>query len=782
MNAPYLLIPLSLILLILYGISYLFSRLGIIPGTVHRRIWNYALLATFLVSAILGFLMAVQINYRLEVPWTEIVLKWHVNFGIAMSIVGLFHLFWHVGYYIPMKSGKKRRHHPDGGRWESPVWQHILVFMIGFSGIAFQTFMIRELPGLFQGNELLLSVILFIWLLITGTGALAGNLAKPFPDGNEPLLYRRAALLAGSMVLLPLLLVPLMYYCRSLLFAPGIEAGPLGFAGFALLILLPFCFMNGFSFTWATRVFSPSGLSLRKAYAMESAGGAAAGLLTTLAIIAGVFTMPGTGIVEKLFHPNDEILATRTGPAGRLTVTGNGGQINLFENGVLMQSSGNSLVNQEMAHFAMAQHENPLNVLVLGGLLSGIDAELALYRCSRIDFIEPDPSLATTAEKLNISPVVNANVRHIGMSPERWIRRSDTRYDIVLIMLPGPQTLGLNRFFTAGFFQYLKQAMAPGAVLSVLMPGTANYVSEEAIRTIGPVAGALRESFTQVQIFPGENSYLLAADHTFRTDIPQRLTGRGIAAPYIEGYFNEELFTRRMQGINEAIAAETSVNSVFEPKAFLGLTAWWLGRFPSAGIWIIAAVLLLVLGFGFLPGNRTLSSMFLLGAAGSGLQIILMFLLQLSAGSVYLLGGLLLSSFMAGLAAGSSNRIRNLAGKAGKSPNLIIVLFCLITASTVPAALWIALPGGLILIKSSLVIILSFLAALLTGLFFSIQSEIRTGMRDAGMLYAFDLAGGALGALAFPMVIVPICGLLTAAGIVSGSGILILIILNTFRK
>jgi hypothetical protein len=55
-------------------------------------------------------------------------------------------------------------------------------------------------------------------------------------------------------------------------------------------------------------------------------------------------------------------------------------------------------------------------------------------------------------------------------------------------------------------------------------------------------------------------------------------------------------------------------------------------------------------------------------------------------------------------------------------------------------------------------------------------------MRDAGMLYAFDLAGGALGALAFPMVIVPICGLLTAAGIVSGSGILILIILNTFRK
>ncbi|MFA6798539.1 MAG: hypothetical protein WCR39_04520, partial [Bacteroidales bacterium] len=100
-NAPYLLIPITAGLLILYFISLLFSHLEILSSKLHRQIWNYALLLTFLVTIVLGILMAIQINYKLEVPWTEKVLRWHVNFGIGMSLTGLFHLSWHFLYFVP---------------------------------------------------------------------------------------------------------------------------------------------------------------------------------------------------------------------------------------------------------------------------------------------------------------------------------------------------------------------------------------------------------------------------------------------------------------------------------------------------------------------------------------------------------------------------------------------------------------------------------------------------------------------------------------------------------
>ena len=89
MNAPYGLIPLGLFLALLYGISFLFSRLGILSTPAHRKIWNYALLAVFLVTAGLGVLMAVQVNYWLEILGRKSAEN-PLNFGLGMSLIGLF--------------------------------------------------------------------------------------------------------------------------------------------------------------------------------------------------------------------------------------------------------------------------------------------------------------------------------------------------------------------------------------------------------------------------------------------------------------------------------------------------------------------------------------------------------------------------------------------------------------------------------------------------------------------------------------------------------------------
>lgn len=786
MNAPYLLIPIALVLLILYGISLLFRQLDVISKSFHRKLWNYSLLATFLVAAILGTLMAVQVNYKMKVPGTEIVLKWHVNFGIAMSAIGLFHLLWHWRYYFPWKSSGRKKGRTQSslpGPLSAPMSPPLQIFCIGFCSIAFQTFIIRELLGLFQGNELMLSLILFLWLLITGAGAQTGNRAKAIASIEPRETQRKSILLVLTLFILPLVLVPLMYYCKSLFFYPGIEAGPVAFSGFLLLILTPFCFLNGFAFTFITRLLQSSGLNIRKAYAWESFGGASAGLICTIAILTGILTPPAGRWIEKLSHPNEEIVATRSGPSGRLTITRSGDQVNIYENGILTQSSGNTMVCEEMVHFAMIQHPDPRNVLAIGGLLSGIDQELAKYPCNRIDLAEPDPQIFRLAERLNLIKEPVPPFRYIRKNLAACINHSDIQYDIILVMLPGPQNLSLNRFYTAEFFHRLKNCLNPGGIVSVMLPGTANYVSGEAITAIGPVINAMRTSFSQAILFPGENNYLIAGNTRLRTDILSELKSRNISTLYIaDGYFDEDLFKSRMAELNRVMGSEKTINTDLKPRAYFGQIAWWLGHFPVRILWPLVAILAILLISSLVSGHSAFSGMFMMGAGASGIEIILLFLIQITAGSLYLYTGLLLAFFMAGLAFGSIKTFSGRLGRLASSSTFILLAFTLVTGLMAGLAIWMTQSGNLILIKTALIIIFTFATALLTGLFFAHLTRILPDMISNGKLYVYDLMGAAFGALIYPMVVIPIFGLLPAISIISVSGVLILILLKAGPK
>ena len=294
-NAPYLLIPITAGLLILYFISLLFSHLEILSSKLHRQIWNYALLLTFLVTIVLGILMAIQINYKLEVPWTEKVLRWHVNFGIGMSLTGLFHLSWHFLYFVPFTKQLTTSEDPFPTDNKSLTGIHInninfvsIPLVIGFSAILVQTVMIRELLALFQGNELTLSIIFLLWMAITGAGSITGSVARVSDQLGKTKSSAKVILLIRTLIFLPLVLMPLLYLLKKQFFAPGIEAGPLPFTALTCIILLPYCFLSGFAFTWSARVFQPDGSRLRHFYGWESAGGAIGGLIVTLTILLGM--------------------------------------------------------------------------------------------------------------------------------------------------------------------------------------------------------------------------------------------------------------------------------------------------------------------------------------------------------------------------------------------------------------------------------------------------------------------------------------------------------------
>lgn len=95
----YYLIPILLLVGILYGLSYLLSAIRIIRPAVHRKIWNLMLLVTTVISAVLGLILILKIDFSVNISLPFNILFWHVEAGIAMGMIAVFHILWHWRYF-----------------------------------------------------------------------------------------------------------------------------------------------------------------------------------------------------------------------------------------------------------------------------------------------------------------------------------------------------------------------------------------------------------------------------------------------------------------------------------------------------------------------------------------------------------------------------------------------------------------------------------------------------------------------------------------------------------
>jgi hypothetical protein len=89
--------------LLAYCLTFVLVKRGKLALIIHRRIWNYLLLVVFLASALLGLFLAIQIDYNLPLNWYRISLWLHVEFGIIMATISIFHIVWHSYYFFPKK-------------------------------------------------------------------------------------------------------------------------------------------------------------------------------------------------------------------------------------------------------------------------------------------------------------------------------------------------------------------------------------------------------------------------------------------------------------------------------------------------------------------------------------------------------------------------------------------------------------------------------------------------------------------------------------------------------
>lgn len=91
----------------LYFIIWLLSKLKVLKTSTHRKIWNVILLLAFMVSGLLGLMLVVQLNYDVMGDWYSTFMWLHVDFGIVMYIISIFHALWHTKYYMTLFKKKK---------------------------------------------------------------------------------------------------------------------------------------------------------------------------------------------------------------------------------------------------------------------------------------------------------------------------------------------------------------------------------------------------------------------------------------------------------------------------------------------------------------------------------------------------------------------------------------------------------------------------------------------------------------------------------------------------
>jgi hypothetical protein len=97
------------ILIFLYGLSYWLVKAKILDLALQRRIWNITMGTFFFATALLGIFLVLRISHGMIIPLPFNMLFWHVETGIAFSVIAIFHALWHWPYFKAIFKVRNRK-------------------------------------------------------------------------------------------------------------------------------------------------------------------------------------------------------------------------------------------------------------------------------------------------------------------------------------------------------------------------------------------------------------------------------------------------------------------------------------------------------------------------------------------------------------------------------------------------------------------------------------------------------------------------------------------------
>jgi spermidine synthase len=747
--------------------------------------------------------------------------------------------------------------------------------LIGFTAVVAQIVLMRELIVVFYGNEISLGLMLANWLLWTAVGSgLLGRLAWR--------VRRPRVLMAGLQVAiaiaLPLTILAVRASRGVFQSVPGEILGPGAMFLTSLVTLSFFCVVSGWLFAAGSRLYADevstsTAAATGAVYLLEAVGSGLGGILAslvlirylnvfdiasflallnllaaaslairapslrrvivaTLLVLFALLVFPlGSRWLETVslarlwrgFH----LVAARNSPYGNLVVVRTEASRSLFENGLVVFTVPDLAAAEEAVHFALLQHPAPRRLLLIGGGVSGSLAQALQHpSLELVDYVELDPAILDLARQhfpgewaaIQADP----RVRTHNTDGRLFLRTTGSRFDVVIVNLPDPQTAQLNRFYTLEFFREAAEKLAPGGVLSFHVTAAENYISPELASFLRCLNKTLRAVFPEVKAIPGAEVHFFAAQQagiltTTPSELVARLRSRRLRTEYVREYYIPfRLSPDRMLDLESQIEPQpaTPINRDFAPIAYYFDVALWSSRFHGVWrqwfttlaqirfrplLWGVGLTVLVFAGLGwawtakFRPQEaervrrrvRVTAGVCVsvMGFTLIALEVLLLLGFQAIYGYVYHQLAIVVAAFMAGMAIGAKFGLSGarepagpLSAAASKGSELAALAGLQVLAAVAPLLLYLVFTGfslvksalGLLLVSQLLFPALALLAGMLGGYQFALASRVyffgsEASPRSPGALYGLDLVGACLGAIVLSAYLFPVFGFLKTA-------------------
>ena len=758
---------------------------------------------------------------------------------------------------------------------------------MGFTDIV-QVLLIREFIINFQGNELSLGVILANWMLLMALGSWQlGKLADRLPRkitifivtqilvavilpleilfarsiinlvgiepgevvGLFPIFYCSLIVLApigilhgfqfalGSRILstgshTPAVEVGKVYICEAI----GTMVGGIMFTYLLVHYLHPLEIALGvglLSLASALLLLRPEAVAWRSRWQW---GTKLPVCLVIIIMVAGLHSL-ATGSINALHDISarwqwmgHNLVYYQNSAYGNVSITQRGEQLNFYESGLPMFSVPDPDIafNEEVIHFPMLYHPSPKKVLLIGGGIGGTLEQVLKHQVSEVHYAELDPLIIEVAREYSPQPFLRAleapqvSIKHVdGRFLVKNIRET---YDIVIVTLPSPSTLQLNRLYTAEFFTEVTNILKPTGIFSTTVPSSETYLSEEMINHNKCIHETLNEVFNSVLIIPGEYNIFLASAGSQLIDpdvdtLCHRFQSRELETKLLTvDYIRYKLNPVRMERLLAPIltADKVSVNRDLHPiGCYYNLALWNSMFYPNAAgffdwvsqmrLWwfAIPSGLLVLIGLGMRLKRRSSKPRLLpvavtiitTGFAGMAFSIVLLLALQTLQGYLYQKIAIIIAAFMLGLALGGAYTNRIIPKLRREILTLAKIEAIIVAYSVFVALVLILMFTGItklpfFLPAEVLLSILNCAAGFLVGLEFPLANKIylqadkRVG-QVAGGLYAADLVGGCVGAVLAGVFLVPVLGVPQTCFLVAmlkGASLALLLALAITRK
>jgi len=728
--------------------------------------------------------------------------------------------------------------------------------LTGYYSIAAQVLIIREFLITFSGNELSIGIFLSNWLLLEALGSYyGGHFSKKI---RLPVLTFTTIQFFLALFL-PVIIYSTRIFKVYLTTGIG-EAIPIPLLIIvSVVLLLPVAVLNGTQFSLGCRLLSThrgeQSDTIGTVYIYEALGSLVGGVFVTyicltylntfqsvfllsilnsisallllkkskeknvyliryfrvlhflllFILIFIVFTGNSTTIHNKssaVQWPGYEVIANKNSIYGNSILLEREGQYELLSNGVPLFSYPISNISdvETIAHIPIAFHPNPESVLLMGGGLNGILKEMIKHPLHKVDYAELDPVL-TDIILQNIGgsgfDYLSDHRIHLHQTDGRqFLVSNNFQYDVIILNLPDPSTLEINRFYTSEFFTLCKKHLTPSGVLFLNLPGGASYINTYLMQLSASVLASIESVFKFSRIFPFESIMILASDDIHFSEINQdtlsrRLKDRMINTRAISEGFLYHLFdplrTRWFMEERQRIISPNQ-NLDFKPVAVYYDLLYWNTRlspgFSRIYAWfekisfshIVFGVTFIFLVIVLLPSNRfnkqkTATGMVIItsGFTAMGLTLIMILSFQAIFGYVYFWIGMIISSFMLGMAIGGIISIRMWVQRKNSQRILlmtelgllvylflVLLVFFQLHQTTASMIIYNILPV--------LILIITGLGGVVIGSQFPLAGQIfkekdANLIKAAGTIYSLDLLGAWSAGIIVSLFLVPILGM-----------------------